>query len=52
MKQAKGGNGAAANSTECVKVTVRCRPMNKKETSEGMIANFHLNTQFLTLIPT
>ena len=35
MKAGNKGGASAAGSTECVKVTVRCRPMNKKETSDG-----------------
>ena len=31
-----GGGAAAASSTECVKVAVRCRPMNKKENGIGI----------------
>lgn len=35
MKAGNKGGSSAAGSTECVKVTVRCRPMNKKELNEG-----------------
>ena len=31
MKAGKTGSGGASSSTECVKVAVRCRPINKKE---------------------
>ena len=36
MSTGKAGNGTVASSTECVKVVVRCRPMNKSENTRGI----------------
>ena len=49
MKAGNKGGAQAANSTECVKVTVRCRPMNKKELNEGKFHYFKFKIPFFVM---